>query len=368
MKYKNIYVAATSQHVGKTTSTLGLAACFRNMGINVGYCKPVGQKYVMHNGMQVDKDVVLFSDLLGFSPIPEIHSPVILGAGATSEYLDNPEKFNFTERLHRAKNTLRHYHDLVIYEGTGHPGVGSVVEMSNAEAAKQLDAGVIMVVEGGIGSAVDKLDMCMALFREKDVPILGVIVNKTMPEKIDKVTHFVKKWLDKHNLPLFGVLPYDRTLSFPQLRSAMDSVKGKIEYNGEFLDRQIADIMAGSLISPEELLNKKQEGLLLVVGASRLDLAISDTIYIMEKFNMKGSPFMGIISTGEGKYSRRTVKYIKDFQIPVIRTPLETYGAVLKISRIEVKINQQTPWKVERAIELIGQNVDLQQILNTTKF
>jgi hypothetical protein len=41
---------------------------------------------------------------------------------------------------------------------------------------------------------------------------------------------------------------------------------------------------------------------------------------------------------------------------------------VLKISRIEVKINQQTPWKVERAIELIGQNVDLQQILDITKF
>jgi BioD-like phosphotransacetylase family protein len=55
MSYKSLYVAATSQHVGKTTSTLGLVSAFRNKGINVGYSKPVGQKYVLQNGLQVDK-------------------------------------------------------------------------------------------------------------------------------------------------------------------------------------------------------------------------------------------------------------------------------------------------------------------------
>ncbi|NJN35586.1 MAG: dethiobiotin synthase [Saprospiraceae bacterium] len=40
MLYKTIHVAATSQHVGKTTSTLGLVNAFRNMGVNIGYCNP----------------------------------------------------------------------------------------------------------------------------------------------------------------------------------------------------------------------------------------------------------------------------------------------------------------------------------------
>ncbi|MEL6392284.1 MAG: dethiobiotin synthase [Bacteroidota bacterium] len=41
-----LYIAATSQHVGKTTSTLGLMAAIKERGINVGYCKPVGQQFV----------------------------------------------------------------------------------------------------------------------------------------------------------------------------------------------------------------------------------------------------------------------------------------------------------------------------------
>ena len=106
MAFNSIYVAATSQHVGKTTSTLGLVSAFRNKGINVGYCKPVGQKYVFHNGLQVDKDVVLFADLLDFKPDPAIHSPVILGAGATTEYLDHPENYQYADNI-RSHITIR---------------------------------------------------------------------------------------------------------------------------------------------------------------------------------------------------------------------------------------------------------------------
>ena len=67
MKYKSIYVAASSQHVGKTTSTLGLVSAFQDLGINVGYCKPVGQKFLELGNLRVDKDALLFADLsIGF--------------------------------------------------------------------------------------------------------------------------------------------------------------------------------------------------------------------------------------------------------------------------------------------------------------
>jgi hypothetical protein len=43
---------------------------------------------------------------------------------------------------------------------------------------------------------------------------------------------------------------------------------------------------------------------------------------------------------------------------------MDTYGAVMKISKIEVKINPRTPWKIHRAEELISEHVDLDMILN----
>jgi metal-sulfur cluster biosynthetic enzyme len=46
---------------------------------------------------------------------------------------------------------------------------------------------------------------------------------------------------------------------------------------------------------------------------------------------------------------------------------LETHGAVVKIDRIEVKINLDTPWKINRAVEMINKNVDIDYIVNSLK-
>ena len=167
MLNKNIYVAATDQHVGKTTSTLGLVAAFRSYGIgSIGYCKPVGQEISELFKQQVDKDAYLFSKIMGFDLEPDLHSPVILGKGATTAFLDDPEAYNYEERLLAAADELSKRHKLIVYEGTGHPGVGSIVNLSNATVAKKVNAHVVMVVEGGIGRAIDRLDLSLSPFRE----------------------------------------------------------------------------------------------------------------------------------------------------------------------------------------------------------
>ncbi|HRD81227.1 MAG TPA: dethiobiotin synthase, partial [Saprospiraceae bacterium] len=87
---KRIYMAATSQHVGKTTCTLGLTAALRRRGLNVGYCKPVGQEFVDLGDLKVDKDALLFSTIMGFILDPALHSPVIVGSGLTKSFIENP--------------------------------------------------------------------------------------------------------------------------------------------------------------------------------------------------------------------------------------------------------------------------------------
>ena len=367
MSYKSLYVAATSQHVGKTTSTLGLVSAFRNMGINVGYSKPVGQRYVFQNGLQVDKDVVLFSDLLGFESDPSVHSPVILGPGATSDFLDNPSRFHFESDILKAAHELDRRHELVIYEGTGHPGVGSVVGMSNADVAKLTGSGVIMVAEGGIGNTIDMMSMCMEKFYRLDVPIIGVILNKVLVDKREKVEHYVQKWLDQLDIPLLGSMPFDKTMSFPLLRTIVESVKGTVDYNADRLNNMVEGTIAGSMISTEELKGKNRN-MLLCVGATRLSLAIENTLAVMKAYNWTEPPFSGIIATGHGDYSKSTLEFIEKYKIPLIRTMLETYGAVVKIARIEVKINLETPWKVSRAVEMIEQNIKLEAILEKLRY
>jgi hypothetical protein len=55
--------------------------------------------------------------------------------------------------------------------------------------------------------------------------------------------------------------------------------------------------------------------------------------------------------------------FISQYHVPVIESKLDTYAAALKINAIEVKINTKTPWKAERATELVQEHVALEELV-----
>lgn len=365
---KNIFVAATGQHIGKTTSTLGIVSNLISHGYSVGYCKPVGQQHVNVDNTIADKDAVLFSKIIGFDIKPDIHSPVVLASGVTAQYIDNPENFDFGNRIQHASSELEKEYDIVVYEGTGHPGVGSVVDLSNATVAKMLESGVIMVVEGGIGSTIDRLNMSFSLFKEQNVPIIGVIINKVREDKIEKVRYYLEKKLEHQGIPILGILPYDKTLSFPIMATVCQAVHGNAILNGHKLGNQVEDIVAGSLVEAHEF--SVFQNILLVVSYKRLHDAIEKIISIHKQNELEDSPLSGVIVTGDGKHANPYMEsdlmhpYFLEHEIPILTTKLDTYGSVVKISKIEVKINIRTPWKAKRAIELIRENINFDYIIN----
>lgn len=358
-----LYIAATSQHVGKTTCTLGLMAAIRARNCRVSYCKPVGQEYVEIGDLQVDKDALLFARGMDFELSAELHSPAIIGSGVTASYLDDPSAYAFSAAITKASRKLQASNDVVIYEGTGHPGVGSVCDVSNAQVAQLLNAPVVMIVEGGIGNTIDKLNLNLALFRERRVPVRGVIVNKTIPAKLEKVRHYVSKYLEKTGIPLLGVLPFEKILSNPIMASIKQSLKGRVLLNEDGLDNQVEHIASGSLLAQQEVENLKN--LLVIVSHRRLDEALSALQGILKERGLPGSTISGVVVTGLSDETPRLPhsKFLEMHNVPVIACTLDTYGAAVRISQMEVKINLQTPWKIRRAVELIEEHVNMDLLL-----
>jgi len=359
---KKLYVAATSQHVGKTTSTLGLIHALRDAGVNTAYCKPVGQQFIEVGPSRADKDAMLFASSMNFELVPELHSPVILGPGATTDYLDNPTGFNYGNRILKSSKILEANHEVVVFEGTGHPGVGSVVQLSNAKVAQMVDAGLIMVVEAGVGNTIDRLDLCLSVFEQKKIPVVGVIINKCLPTKIDKVRRYVGGVLKDRDIHLLGILPYEEELGLPVMHTIRRAVKAVVTHNEDMLDNKVKDIIAGSLIDLKEL--KDFDNQLLVVSINRLEEALKRLAQVSRIQGTGRSPLSGVLLTGEGDLDRAHEAYFEEHRIPILRTKLDTYEAVIKISRIEVKINTRTPWKVKKAVELFKEHVDMQYLLD----
>lgn len=160
-------------------------------------------------------------------------------------------------------------------------------------------------------------------------------------------------------------MPYENKLAFPLIRTVAEAVKGVITFNADFADNKVESIIAGSLIDLKEL--KSSQDLLLVVATRSINEAIRKIEFMATNHGIKNCPLSGIVTTGEGQMDKHTLKYIEKHQLPLIRTELDTYGAFLHISKIEVKINRSTPWKIKMAIDLIENNIDIDTILEVSK-
>lgn len=254
-RQRPIYIAATRQHVGKTSVSLALVSHFakRFGNANVGYMKAVGQQClrVEEEGRHVtiDKDCKLIKEHFSLDHLRYADmSPILIPRGYTKSYLDGHiDHQGQLADIRRAylnivKNTSSTVSDdcsITICEGTGHAGVGSVVGAGNARVAAELGADVILVANGGLGRAFDELELNRALCLQYGVNIAGVIINKVQPDKFDQTRDYLGKairqmWTGKNGEPappLLGVVPDRPYLGCPALAD-VESAFGSVLLSG----------------------------------------------------------------------------------------------------------------------------------------
>ena len=156
-KKKSVFVAATRQNDGKTMTSIGLFHNFKKRFSPITYMKPVGQQYLKVDSKKIDKDAVLFQKIYNLKSDLSDISPIAVERGFTENYILNGNKEELQNRVKDAYNRLEAENDFVLIEGTGHAGVGSVFDLSNADVAKLVGSKVILVSIGGIGKSIDEL-------------------------------------------------------------------------------------------------------------------------------------------------------------------------------------------------------------------
>ena len=153
---RKIFIAATGQNCGKTTTSLSLMHLARKKYARVGFIKPVGPKPVKIGELWADKDAALIAGVYGLEAQLALMSPVVLQPETTRQLLDGKFPAAVLEgQMLKAVAELDRSCDFLIIEGAGHSGVGSVLGMSNARVAKLLGAPVMMISGGGIDHVID---------------------------------------------------------------------------------------------------------------------------------------------------------------------------------------------------------------------
>src|SRR3954463_7020328 len=223
-----VFIAATRQNDGKTTTSLGLLAAMQMCYPRIGYIKPVGQRFVEIEEQKIDEDTVLMDRVYRLNcPLVDM-SPIAVEPDFTRRYLQSSNNEALVKKIQRAFDRVAWEQDFVLCEGSGHAGVGSVFDLSNAQVAKILGAKVIIVTQGGIGKPIDEVSLNKALFEKEGVEIIGVIINKVIGSKVEYVTEFARKGLKRKGLDLLGVIPHQEILSCPTVDSIREELNAEL--------------------------------------------------------------------------------------------------------------------------------------------
>lgn len=219
-----IFVAATKQHVGKTTTCLALLSGLQKRFDPVGFIKPVGQQHIevdIGNGsIRVDKDVVLIKEHFRLDHIDyKYMSPVIIPNGYTKRYVDGEISTADQQRdVEEAAAAVSSRSAVTLIEGTGHCAVGSIVGLNNAKVASLLGADMVLIANGGLGKAFDELELNRVLCEQNNVRIAGVIINKVFPEKYEQTKDYLERaMMQTWGIPLLGCIPDRPYLGCPAL-------------------------------------------------------------------------------------------------------------------------------------------------------
>ncbi|MDZ8118168.1 AAA family ATPase [Pontiella agarivorans] len=234
-----VFIAGERQHAGKTVTSLGVISALSKHFApeDIGYFKPVGQEMTtLPNGQKIDKDVRIVKEFTGLDmPDMGILSPVRVVSGVTRDYISGTNQAEITAKFEKnIRDTMESLADkkIIIAEGTGHPGVGSVVGLSNARVANMIDAKILYLVGGGIGRTIDELEVDFSYFSHHKSKVAGVLFNKVLPKKLDQMKEVITEkalnrifpeWSPK--LSVFGHMPIVKYLNNPSMQLISKSFK-----------------------------------------------------------------------------------------------------------------------------------------------
>jgi phosphate acetyltransferase len=329
MMCKKIFIAATGQHCGKTTISLSLMHLAKKKYARVGFIKPIGPKLFMLDGVEMDMDAALIASIYGLEDDRRLMSPVVIGRGYTKRYLAGEIAPQLPlESIIEACRELEEKNDFLIIEGSGHGGVGSVIGINNAQVAKALNAPVIMVASGGVGSVIDAVQLNLPLFKQEGADVKMVLVNKLIPELREETLMYLDKFFSKSQQMVAGAFDYSRTLANPTLVDLSNMLKLPLHGDQHAKSRIIHNIQLGAA-SSQRVIDTLQDSTLLITTSSRDELIVTaSALYNIPAYRRK---LAGLVIPGYAPVSPISQKILDDSHIPYIKvqkTTAEVYTAL----------------------------------------
>jgi len=396
-----VFVLGTDRNIGKTVTCIGIISKLlspaHGYGIDeIGYIKPVGQQTLTVTGsegkpIEADKDPVLLASLMGIDcGTFEDMSPVVWRGGLTATFIDDVAQQDpvrgreaYLQRIRDAYAQVARGKRVVIVEGTGQPGVGSVAGISNADVINVLrDMGaevfVLLVTRGGIGSTIDRLFPYLMALDNLGTRVDGLVINSIIPEKMTKVCHYLQTYYEQIFVPLYGeyLQPAPRIMGFipelPELK--LPTMHLIAETLGQKSDSELEIIAPHDLAGACCLVRKLKvislefgyesflnPGDAVIIGVNANDVILSILLLHERMVRRYGAGLAGMILSCKtvGGLASETRQLVSAGDLATITVNYDSAEIVQRIEGMTVKIQPYDTLKKELIARAYQQNLEL---------
>ena len=353
-----IFIAATRQNEGKTTISLGLLAALQQFYPRIGYIKPVGQRFVEIEEQKIDEDTVLMDQVYRLNcPLVDM-SPIAVEPDFTRKYLQHSNNEALVKKIVKAFDRVAWEKDFVLCEGSGHAGVGSVFDLSNAQVDKIVGAKVVIVSQGGIGKPIDEVYLNQAVFEREGVEIIGVILNKVTDDKLDYVTEFARRGFKRKGLELLGVLPHRPILSRPTFGAIQEELHARQINSWNGSNNLVENVFIGAK-SVQNTVGHFKSGTLVITPGDRDDIIEAAAVTAHEP----GRQLAGMVLTEKLTPTDGLLRVVENAAFPILVSDEDSYEVTSRVHNIIVKTRAADTEKISIIRDIIAANVDVNKIL-----
>jgi BioD-like phosphotransacetylase family protein len=351
---KSIYVTSLERYSGKTAICLALGKRFMTDGFKVGYLKPLSLQPWLVSGKIADEDATFVKEILGLDVDPWELSPVVVTPEFLLGHLKSGENTKIMEQVKRAVDTTSGGKDLLLLEGGASLREGHAVGLPTPDVARELSSHVLVAVK--YRSDIRVLDDALSAKVRLGELLSGVVINRVPREAAEFMETFAIPYLEKHGIPVFGVLPERSSLAALTVNELIDVLDAEVLTRNCDLEAMVETLTVGAMTADVALRRfREYPNKAVITGGDRTDIQLAaletSTTCLILTGNLQPSPLI--------------IKQAEDFGVSVLLVRDNTMETVEAIEQVFGKTRLGQPDKLAEFEALIAEYLDFDRLYST---
>ncbi|HQL01451.1 MAG TPA: AAA family ATPase, partial [Smithellaceae bacterium] len=231
-------ITSMRQSAGKTSLIIGLA---RALNKRMGYLKPFGARLLYKKKRLWDYDAALVTHIFNLEENPEDMSIGFHHSKLLYSFDEKSTKEKLLESLDRVSKNK----GLIFVEAGKDIFYGTSVYLDAISLAKILEGQLLVMVSGDEETIIDDMIFLKKYIRMDGFRFMGVVINKV--GNIDDFNDVYLPIIRQMDVPVLGIIPSFPELTYFTAQYLADRMFAKVLAGESGLNRQVRNIVVGSM-------------------------------------------------------------------------------------------------------------------------